>query len=57
LPFIGHSYVFFKVEKQDILGKLLSMVKPDPENRKMITFIGSNNMVRQLGILFLFPVC
>ena len=44
-PIIGHSHLFFNVNREDILDTLLALLKGDIKQRKMMTIIGNKPLL------------
>jgi hypothetical protein len=45
LPLVGHSHLFYNVNREDILDTLLELAKVDTKNRKMGAIIGNERLI------------
>ena len=45
LPVVGHSYLLFNVNREDIIQTLLTLCKADTSGRKLLTDIGGSPII------------
>ena len=45
LPLVGHSHLFFNINREDILDTVLTIAKVDTNQRKMMVFIGNQQLI------------
>ena len=45
LPLVGHSHLLFNINREDILDTILTLVKVDTNQRKVMVFIGNQQLI------------
>ena len=45
LPLVGHSHLFFNINREDIIDTILTLVKVDTNQRKVMTFLGNQSLI------------
>ena len=45
LPLVGHGHLFFKINREDILDTILTLVKVDTNQRKVMVFLGNQPLI------------
>ena len=45
LPLVGHSHLFFNIKREDVLDTVLTLVKVDTNQRKVMVFLGNQPLI------------